>query len=215
VPGAIGAWRRDLVVEAGGFADNTLAEDTDLTLTILKMGYEINYEEEAIAYTEAPDTIRGFVKQRFRWMFGTLQAVWKHMDALFRPKYGSLGLLAIPNVLIFQILFPLISPIMDLMMVASLFGTFWAMVQHPNDYSTDTLRWALFYYSLFLLIEVIAALVAFMLEPKEDWKLLIWLLLQRFCYRQLMYYVAIKSTIVAIRGSVVGWGKLERKATVQ
>jgi cellulose synthase/poly-beta-1,6-N-acetylglucosamine synthase-like glycosyltransferase/peptidoglycan/xylan/chitin deacetylase (PgdA/CDA1 family)/spore germination protein YaaH len=215
VPGAIGAWRRDLIIEAGGFADDTLAEDTDLTLTILKLGYEINYEEEAIAYTEAPDTIKGFVKQRFRWMFGTLQAVWKHLDALFRPKYGSLGLLAIPNVLIFQILFPLISPIMDLMMVASLLGTFWAMFQHPNDYSTDTLRWALFYYSLFLLIEVIAALVAFLLEPKEDRTLLIWLLLQRFCYRQLMYYVAIKSTIAAIRGSFVSWGKLERKATVQ
>ena len=74
---------------------------------------------------------------------------------------------------------------------------------------------SLFYYCLFLAIEIIAAVVAFLLEPKEDWTLLVWLLLQRFCYRQLMYYVAIKSTITAIRGSIVNWGKLERKATVQ
>src|SRR6266702_7231078 len=84
VPGAVGAWRRELLVRAGGFAEETLAEDADLTLALLRLGYTIDYEEEAMAFTEAPDTVRGFVQQRFRWMYGTLQAAWKHVDTLFR-----------------------------------------------------------------------------------------------------------------------------------
>ena len=215
VPGAIGAWRRNLVLQAGGFAHETLAEDADLTLAILRLGYEISYEPEAIALTEAPDTVSGFLKQRFRWMYGTLQASWKHIDTLFRPKYGALGWFAIPNVLIFQILFPLVSPIMDLMMIVSFITTAMQKYQHPQDYSTDGLKRILFFYALFLFVDFLAAFIAFLLEKNEDWSLLVWLLLQRFFYRQLMYYVAIKSTITAIRGTVMGWGNIERKATVQ
>ena len=214
VPGAVGAWRRELVVRAGGFAEETLAEDADLTLALLRLGYKIDYEEEAMAFTEAPDTVRGFVKQRFRWMYGTLQAAWKHIDTLFRPRYGALGMFAIPNVLIFQILFPLISPVMDLLMVWSLAAAGWARYQHPLDYTTDTLQRVLFYYALFFTLDLLATFVAFLLERKEDWSLLIWLVFQRFLYRQLTYYVTIKSTLTAIRGTIVGWGKLERKATV-
>jgi peptidoglycan-N-acetylglucosamine deacetylase len=214
VPGAVGAWRRELLVRAGGFAEETLAEDADLTLALLRLGYKIDYEEEAMAFTEAPDTIRGFMKQRFRWMYGTLQAAWKHIDTLFRPRYGALGMFAIPNVLIFQIVFPLISPVMDLLMIWSLVAAGWARYQHPLDYTTDTLKRVLFYYALFFTLDLLATFVAFLLERKEDWRLLIWLVLQRFLYRQLMYYVAIKSILTAIRGTIVGWGKLERKATV-
>ena len=215
VPGAIGAWRRDLIQRVGGFTNDTLAEDADLTLAIRRLGYDIKYEAEAVALTEAPDTVKGFLKQRYRWMFGTLQAAWKHRDTLFRPKYGALGMFAIPNVLIFQIFFPLISPVMDLLMLWSFLSTLWQRSQHPHEYSTDGLRRVLFYYTLFLFVDFLAAFVAFWLEKKEDWRLLFWLLFQRFFYRQLMYYVAIKSTFAAIRGTIVGWGKLERKATVQ
>jgi cellulose synthase/poly-beta-1,6-N-acetylglucosamine synthase-like glycosyltransferase len=214
VPGAVGAWRRSLVVQARGFTADTLAEDADLTLTILRMGYKIAYEDEAIALTEAPDTLRGFVKQRFRWMYGTLQAVWKHLDTAFRPRYGALGMVAIPNVLLFQILFPLLSPVMDLLMAWALLSTLWQRAQHPLDYSTDSLQRVLFYYALFLALDFLATLVAFGLERNEEWSLLVWLFLQRFLYRQVMYYVAIKAMLTAIRGTLVSWGKLERKATV-
>jgi cellulose synthase/poly-beta-1,6-N-acetylglucosamine synthase-like glycosyltransferase/peptidoglycan/xylan/chitin deacetylase (PgdA/CDA1 family)/spore germination protein YaaH len=215
VPGAVGAWRHKLISQANGFTAETLAEDADLTLAILRLGYEINYEDEAVALTEAPDTVRGFLNQRFRWMYGTLQAAWKHRDIIFRPRYGALGLLAIPNVFVFQIFFPLISPVMDLLMLWSLAATGWQRYQHPTDYSTDALKRVLFYYGLFLLVDFLAAFVAFLLERKEDWGLLAWLFFQRFFYRQLMYYVAIKSMVTAIRGTIVGWGKVERKATVQ
>ncbi|HNH84995.1 MAG TPA: glycosyltransferase family 2 protein, partial [Acidobacteriota bacterium] len=214
VPGAIGAWRRELIIKAGGFTHQTLAEDADLTMAILRLGYRIVYEDQAIAYTEAPDSISAFLKQRFRWMFGTLQAVWKNRDAVFQPRYRALGMFVLPNVLIFQIFFPLISPLMDLMMVFAVVSTFWQRSQHPTDYSSDGLVRALAFYALFVAIDLMAAVTAFLLESREDFTLIRWLFLQRFFYRQLMYFVAIKSTLTAIRGSLVGWGKLERKATV-
>jgi cellulose synthase/poly-beta-1,6-N-acetylglucosamine synthase-like glycosyltransferase len=215
VPGAIGAWRRQYLLKAGGFTHDTLAEDADLTLTLLKMGYKIRAEESAIAYTEAPDTVRSLLKQRFRWMFGTFQAVWKHRDAIFRPRYQAMGMVTLPNILIFQVVLSLVSPLMDLWMLISLWWTFWQKQQHPDQFSSDVLFHLLGYYLLFLAVDYLAAGIAFILEPtKEDWSQLIWLFPQRFFYRQLMYFVAIKAVVAAIQGQLVGWNKLERKASV-
>jgi cellulose synthase/poly-beta-1,6-N-acetylglucosamine synthase-like glycosyltransferase/peptidoglycan/xylan/chitin deacetylase (PgdA/CDA1 family)/spore germination protein YaaH len=213
VPGAVGAWRRDLLEKAGGFPSDTLAEDQDLTLQIRRFGYKIGYEENAVAWTEAPDCLRTLARQRFRWAYGTLQCMWKHLDALFRPRYGTLGFIAMPNVWIFQILFPLISPVMDLILVYTLVSAGLDRLQH--GYSSTNLQQVLFYYALFLAIDWVAACFAFILERRERWRLLWWLFLQRFCYRQVMYYVMIKSVAMALRGPVVGWGKLERKATAE
>ncbi len=215
VPGAVGAWRKDLLVEVGGFQSDTLAEDQDLTLRIRRLGYRIGYEETAIAWTEAPHNLRSLAKQRYRWSYGTLQCLWKHRDALFRPRYGTLGFVALPNVWIFQILFPLISPVMDLMLLYTLAVVTLDYWQQPAGYTSTTLQLVLFYYALFLAIDWLSAGFAFLLERRERWSLLWWLFLQRFCYRQVMYYVIVKSVAMAIRGPVVGWGKLERKATVE
>ena len=215
VPGAVGAWRRELIEQTGGFTHFTLAEDADLTLEIRKLGYAIVYEDGAVALTEVPDTVRGFIRQRYRWMYGTMQAAWKHRDALFRPRFGALGFVALPNVIIFQVLFPLVSPIMDLLLIGSLGMAAFDYSQHPTQYSSDGLWQVLFYYALFVTVDYLAAILAFALEPRENWGLLIWLFWQRFFYRQLMYYVAIKSTLKSLQGVLVGWGKLERKGTVQ
>lgn len=215
VPGAVGAWRRELIAKCGGFSHDTLAEDQDLTLQIRKLGYKIGYEETAVGWTEAPQTLRQLAKQRFRWAYGTLQCLWKHRDALFRPRYGALGFVAMPNVWIFQIIFPLISPVMDLLLIYTLLSATMDRIQQPSAYSFTNLRQVLFYYALFLAVDWSAACFAFALEKKERWRLLWWLFLQRFCYRQVMYYVMIKSVATAVRGAVVGWGKLERKATVE
>jgi len=215
VPGAVGAWRRDLVEKTGGFSSDTLAEDQDLTLRIRRLGYKIGYEENAVAWTEAPDRLRSLARQRFRWAYGTLQCMWKHLDALFRPRYGALGFVALPNVWIFQILFPLISPVMDLILLYTLVSAGLDRWQQPTGYSSTNLQQVLFYYALFLAIDWISACFAFVLERQERWRLLWWLFLQRFCYRQVMYYVMIKSVAMAVRGPLVGWGKLERKATAE
>ncbi len=214
VPGAVGAWRRELVEAAGGFKNDTLAEDADVTLAIRKGGSVIVYDDEAIALTEAPDTVRGFIGQRYRWMYGTMQAAWKHRDVLFRRRHGALGFVALPNVIIFQVLFPLVSPIMDLLLLGSLGSAAFSHWHHPEEYSADNLWRVLFYYALFVTVDYLAAILAFALERKESWGLLIWLFWQRFFYRQLMYYVAIKSTLTTLKGALVGWGVLERKATV-
>lgn len=216
VPGAVGAWRRDAVIKVGGFSGDTLAEDTDLTFTITRSGYKVAFEDEAIAFTEAPDNTRNFLKQRFRWMFGTLQAVWKHKDTLGKKRFGAIGLFTIPNVLVFQILFPLISPFMDLAMLLSIAWASWQAHYHPVDFSAfyafhEVLR----FYLLFLAVDLITSAIPFILEHKEDWTLIAWMPFQRFYYRQLMYYVAIKSIWTAVKGRIVGWGKFERKATVE
>jgi cellulose synthase/poly-beta-1,6-N-acetylglucosamine synthase-like glycosyltransferase/peptidoglycan/xylan/chitin deacetylase (PgdA/CDA1 family)/spore germination protein YaaH len=215
VPGSVGAWRRELIERCGGFSSDTLAEDQDLTLRIRKLGYKIGYEESAIGWTEAPHSLKMLARQRFRWGYGTLQCLWKHRDTLFRPRYGALGFVAMPNVWIFQILFPLISPVMDLILIYTLISALLDRLQQPSAYSFTNLRQVLFYYALFLAVDWSAACFAFVLERKERWSLLWWLFLQRFCYRQVMYYVMVKSVTTAVRGAVVGWGKLDRKATVE
>ena len=215
VPGAVGAWRREPLEQAGGFSSDTLAEDQDLTLRVRKLGYKIGYSERAIAWTEAPDTLSDLSKQRFRWSFGTLQCMWKHRDALFNPRFGTLGFIAMPNVWIFQILFPLISPVMDLMMVWSIVSMGINRLEHGAEYNSSNIQQVLFYYALFLIVDWLAAAFAFALERREQWNLLPWLFLQRFGYRQIMYQVMVKSVLAAARGALVGWGEIERKATVE
>ncbi len=215
VPGAVGAWRRELVLRAGGFSDDTLAEDQDLTLAIARLGFGIAYADLAIAYTEAPDTFSGLAKQRFRWSFGTLQCMWKHRDVLLRPRYGTLGFIAMPNVWIFQLLFAAVSPLADLLFAWSLVSVWLTWREHGATYAVTNLEQVLTFYAVFLLVDWLAAVIAFLMEPDED-RLLTWLiLLQRFAYRQIMYWVVVRSFAAALRGRVVGWGKLERKATVE
>jgi len=215
VPGAVGAWRRELLERAGGFSSDTLAEDQDLTLRVRRLGYKVDYEETAVAWTEAPDTFRGLLKQRFRWSFGTLQCMWKHRGALLRPRYGALGFVAMPNVWVFQILFPLVSPVMDLAFVWTLAMALLERLEHPAEQALANPKQVLFYYALFLAVDWLAAAFAFVLERREQRSLLWWLLLQRFGYRQTMYWVMLRSFAAAARGALVGWGKLERKATVE
>ena len=114
VPGALSAWRAEAINDSGGFSADTVAEDTDLTITIRRSGWKIDYEEEAIGWTNAPETASTLIRQRFRWTFGTLQAFWKHRDTLARTKYGTLGWIALPNMFLFQLLLPLFSPVIDL-----------------------------------------------------------------------------------------------------
>lgn len=199
VPGAVGAWRKQLVLDCGGFLHDTLAEDTDLTLAIRRLGYVIRYEQDAIAYTEAPEDTNSLVKQRFRWVFGTLQASWKHRDALFVPKYGTLGFIALPSIWIFQVLLSALAPFAELAMIFSLLAGDWKIV--------------LLYYAAFFVLELLTGFLAYGLEGLAPWDLAL-LFFQSIYYRQIMLYVLGKSFLYAMRGRLVGWGKLERKATV-
>ncbi|MDF2787161.1 MAG: polysaccharide deacetylase/glycosyl transferase, group 2 family protein [Neobacillus sp.] len=199
VPGAIGAWRKTEVEEAGYFQEDTLAEDTDITLTLLRHGKKIEFEEKAYAYTEAPEDINSLAKQRYRWVYGTLQCLWKHRGALFNKKHKTLGYIGLPNMWLFQYFYQTISPIADLLFIIALFSP------QPEK--------AVIGFILFYLLDFFTALYAFRLE-KESPKPLSSLFLQRILYKQLMTYVVIKSILSAIKGVTVGWNKLKRNGNV-
>jgi peptidoglycan-N-acetylglucosamine deacetylase len=212
VPGALGAWRKEAIEAAGGISSDTVAEDADLTVAIRRLGWRVSYDEESIAWTEAPETPGALIRQRFRWTFGTLQSFWKHRDTLLRPKYGTLGWIALPNIFVFQLVLPLISPIIDLMFLGSL--ALWAIgelhiARLPQLWTTADVQRSIFFFVGFILIDVATCALAFALERKEDWTLLAPVLLQRFYYRQLMYVVLFRSVKEAVSGRPVGWRGVE------
>ncbi len=217
VPGAIGAWRVSAVREAGAYHTDTVAEDADLTMALLRRGYRVEYEDLALAYTEAPTNANGLMRQRFRWSFGILQAVWKHR-AVFARK-GVLGWVALPNILIFQILLPLVSPFIDLGFAV---GTLLYLEQkffHPESADPASFQKLLIFFLAFLVIDFLTSTVAFALErrtpeTKEDVWLLSQVWLQRFAYRQLFSVVLFKTLKRAIEGRRFAWDKLERTAAV-
>jgi cellulose synthase/poly-beta-1,6-N-acetylglucosamine synthase-like glycosyltransferase len=215
VPGAIGAWRTGPVKTAGGYPLNTVAEDADLTMSLLEQGLKVVYEDRSLAFTEAPIDAKGLMRQRFRWSFGTLQAVWKHRAAFVRNK--AMGLFALPNIIIFQMLLPLVSPFIDLMFVI---GTGQYLVDryyHPEAASTASFEKLLVYFLGFMVIDFVTSSVAFSLEPKHpankgDGWLLFHIWLQRFAYRQVFSVVLFKTVKRAIDGRPFNWDKIARTA---
>ena len=222
IPGAIGAFRKQVVKEVGGFTSDTLAEDCDLTMRILKAGHIVKNCTSAIAYTEAPETLNMFLKQRFRWGYGVIQSFWKNKDALFNKKYGYFGLIGMPNILIFQIILPLFAPLADLFMLGALISGIWNLVELgalnlaaiQSTFSLSTsFGQVLFYYLIFVMVDVIFAFFAFKIE-NEPLKKLLYIIPQRFVWRQLMYYVLFKAIRKALKGEISGWGVLVRTGNV-
>ncbi|MEO6290914.1 MAG: glycosyltransferase, partial [Ginsengibacter sp.] len=207
VPGAIGAFRKDAILVSGGFTTDTLAEDCDLTMRLHRNGYGIRNCTSAISYTEAPESFRQFLKQRFRWSFGVMQCFWKHRDTVFNPRYKNFGMVAMPNILVYQMILPILAPLADIILVLSLlaasFGIVVASIPH-----------IIMYYIIFSLIDISGAALAFAYE-KENFSKLLWMIPQRLIYRQLMYYILIKSFNKAIKGELQGWGALKRTGSVK
>jgi cellulose synthase/poly-beta-1,6-N-acetylglucosamine synthase-like glycosyltransferase/peptidoglycan/xylan/chitin deacetylase (PgdA/CDA1 family)/spore germination protein YaaH len=215
VPGAIGAWRTDAVRHAGGYPINTVAEDADLTMNLLEQNYKVIYEDRALAFTEAPVNASGLMRQRFRWSFGILQAVFKHKHAARTNR--AMGLFALPNILVFQILLPLVSPFIDLMFLAGLTSYLWQRYFHPEAASAADFEKLLVYFSTFLIIDFVTSALAFSLERRHpnsrgDGLLLFHIVLQRFAYRQLFSLVLFKTLKRAVDGRPFNWDKLERTA---
>jgi cellulose synthase/poly-beta-1,6-N-acetylglucosamine synthase-like glycosyltransferase/peptidoglycan/xylan/chitin deacetylase (PgdA/CDA1 family) len=202
VPGAIGAFRRDVLVALGGVSGETLAEDTDLTLAIGRLGHRVVYAEDALAWTEAPSTLNGLWRQRYRWSFGTMQAVWKHKGAIVSrdPRQRRIGRRALPYMILFQILLPMVAPLIDLY---TLYGLIF----------TDAARVVGFWLA-FNAAQLVVAVVAFRLDRERLGPL--WAIpLQQLVYRQLMYLVIIESTISALVGARAAWKHIPRTGDVE
>ena len=214
VPGAVGAWRLAAIESVGGYPDDTLAEDQDLTIAIQRAGWRVHYDQYAVAWTESPESFSGLAKQRFRWAFGTLQCLWKHRAVMVTGKPPGLARVGLPQAIVFQILLAAISPIIDLALIVSFVMTYIAVQAHGWAQAQHDVEKMLIYWLVFTAIDLLAAIVAFALERRENWRLL-WLLIpQRIGYRQVMYYVVLKAIAQALRGPRVGWGKLARTGRV-
>jgi cellulose synthase/poly-beta-1,6-N-acetylglucosamine synthase-like glycosyltransferase/peptidoglycan/xylan/chitin deacetylase (PgdA/CDA1 family) len=196
VPGAIGAFRREALAEVGGVSDETLAEDTDVTMALCRAGWRVVYEERAKAWTEAPTTLEQLYRQRYRWSYGTMQAMWKHRRALFdKGPSGRFGRVGLPFLALFGVALPMLAPVVDVMLVYGL--VFWEL-------SDTVLAWL-----GMLLLQLFTAAVAFRFD-REPLKPLWRLPLQQFAYRQLMYLVLIQSATTALTGGRLRWHKLQR-----
>lgn len=200
VPGAVSAFKVSAIKAAGGISMDTLAEDTDLTLSLHKCGFKICYASRAIAWTEAPETMRAFAKQRFRWAFGTLQCLWKHRELLFNLKYKALGWFSLPSAWFFNILLVATGSIIDGLLLISL-------IMSPAN------GILYFYFFVFLAADLLLAAVACRIEREPLGQ--IWLILpMRFIYRPVLNFVVLKAIFKALKGVWVGWGKLDRTASV-
>jgi len=199
IPGAIGAFRREALREAGGMSHETLAEDTDVTMALCRAGWHVVYEERARAWTEAPASLKQLWTQRYRWSYGTMQAMWKHRRALVeRGPSGRFGRLGLPLVALFGVALPLLAPIIDLL---TLYGLLFL------NRSETALAWL-----AMLGMQLLTAVVAFKLDREKLGPL--WTLpLQQFAYRQLMYLVLIQSGLTALTGARLRWHKLRRAGT--
>ena len=199
VPGAISAIRKDAISKAGGLSLETLAEDTDLTLSLHRHRQRIVYVPDAIAWTEAPETVRALTRQRSRWAYGTLQCLWKHRDMVFNWNYRALGWFSLPSIWFFQIILVAVTPMVDLFLLASLpFGVWNAVLP---------------FIIIFLAMDVLLATLACILEREpilSAWRILP----MRLIYRPMLSYCIWKAILRAIKGAWVSWGKLERTASV-
>jgi cellulose synthase/poly-beta-1,6-N-acetylglucosamine synthase-like glycosyltransferase len=214
VPGAVGAWRKQAILDSGGYPPDTLAEDQDLTIAVQRAGWRVAYDQTAIAWTEAPQSVRQLARQRFRWAFGTIQCVWKHRRVMRTGKPRGLAFVGLPQTIVFQLFFALISPIIDLALVLNIVSTVTSIHEHGYSAVKGDLQFVATFWLLFAAIDLTAGLIAMALERREDWRLMLWLIPQRFGYRQIMYYVVIKALVQAVRGPRVAWSSIARSGQV-
>jgi cellulose synthase/poly-beta-1,6-N-acetylglucosamine synthase-like glycosyltransferase/peptidoglycan/xylan/chitin deacetylase (PgdA/CDA1 family) len=198
VPGALGAWRTAAVREVGGYSLDTVVEDQDLTLALVAAGHRIIFDPAAAAYTETPATVKQFFRQRSRWVYGTIQCVWKYRSWFFSRTRPSLGFLILPNVVLFNLCIPLLVPILDIGVLLGLGGFV----------SLSSVLLPFLIYTLFDIWCAIEGLSYERVAPKRLIPLVIW---QRFFYRYVLAAAIIQSVGVALAGTFVAWGLQKRR----
>ncbi|MFI6660131.1 glycosyltransferase [Streptomyces sp. NPDC050523] len=201
IPGAVGAFRRSALERVGGMSDDTLAEDTDITMAMHRDGWRVVYAENARAWTEAPETVQQLWSQRYRWSYGTMQAIWKHRRALVeKGPSGRFGRVGLPLVAMFMVVAPLLAPLIDIFLI-------YGVVFGPTQ--KTIVAWL-----GVLAVQAVCAAYAFRLD-RERMTHLISLPLQQILYRQLMYVVLLQSWITALTGGRLRWQKLRRTGVVE
>ncbi|MFW8595551.1 glycosyltransferase [Cribrihabitans neustonicus] len=210
VPGAIGAWRVEALERAGLFTDETLTEDTDLTIQVNRAGYRVIYEPRARGYTEVPETTGELLRQRLRWSLGMFQSAWKHKRAVSEGR--SVGLISIPDMFVFGYIFPLLAPVADLFVILLLYKLAaggWAGDVGASQ-SAQPAQYLLAYLALPALEFLVAAVAVASDDDESNWTLLLFPL-QRLIYRPLLYFSVIRAILRAVNGRLASWGTLKRQ----
>ncbi|SDF12182.1 glycosyltransferase [Limimaricola pyoseonensis] len=207
VPGALGAWRATAVLEAGIYSSETLAEDADLTMSVIRSGYRVVYDENAIVTTEAPSSLSQLMTQRLRWSLGMLQASWKHRGA-WRDG-PALGVMTLPDLALSGYLLPLLAPLADAFLVIHL----WSWLQSDGTVQASSMA-LIGGYALLPLLEVAMAAAAFRFDPSESRRLLLLLPLQRLIYRPILYYCVYRALGRAASGRLAKWGRMQREGSM-
>jgi biofilm PGA synthesis N-glycosyltransferase PgaC len=199
VPGACAAWRKTAILSVGGFTHETLAEDCDMALNLRRAGWSTSQDDDGLAYTEVPETVDGLLAQRTRWTFGTLQAIYKHRDMLFRREYGWLGCYVLPSYVLSTFLPVILLPFLVFFGIETL--------------QQEGLDLLLGYALLFLLVQVGFAAVAVALMH-ERWHHLLVVPIYRIAFEPLRAYLLYTCLLMALRGVRAGWNKVARTGSM-
>jgi len=196
IPGPIGIFRREVLQQLGGYETDTFAEDADLTLKVLTAGWQIKYEERAVAWTEAPESLLDLLKQRYRWTRGILQALGKRKAWLFAPKGGAAVWISLNMMLFEAVIWPSMNVIGNL---AFAIGAL--IVGIP--------QFVLYWWMMLTILDVAAALYTVAME-EEDLMLVPYAVLYRLFFIVTVDVAKMFATLEELFKVQMTWGKLER-----
>jgi peptidoglycan-N-acetylglucosamine deacetylase len=218
VPGPIGAWRKPVLLGAGGYHKDNLAEDTDLTLRVLQQGWGIHYESDAICITESPEDYKSFIKQRNRWQFGVLQVLFKNFELLFNANYGFIGMFTLP-IILFQYILISFYPIMMVSIGWYLAGFIFDSYNGGFGLGFSFLwqnKLFLYFSAVYILLDAFRIVLAISKEKyvKNKYKMILIIPYYLFIFQNLMSLITFWTLVRAIRGKIATWGHLTRTGSV-
>lgn len=194
IPGAFGTFRRQAVVDVGGYDRDTITEDFDLTVKLLKTRRRVASCSSGIVYTEVPSTLKGLYKQRLRWSEGTFQTLYKHRDVVRNKKFDRLHSIGFPILML-----SLFNPFAGFFALGA--GVLLALTGFPLIF--------LEMIGLFLLVQIFVALVAISIDG-EDYRLVLYSPFFVTGYKQFVDFITMLSAYRTVLRRKPVWHKIAR-----
>lgn len=195
ISGAFGLFRRDAVLESGGYSHGSIGEDMELIMRMRRIGRERHGSDrvvsipDPVAWTEVPSDVRTLGNQRSRWQQGLAESLWRHKRMMFNPRYGLTGTVVFPYFAIVE----LTAPIIEVIGLATLVvGHFYGNLD--LQFAVYFLAFAYLYGLLLTVITILLDEFSFNMYPTIRDRLLIifWATLENFGYRQLTVWWRIR-----------------------
>jgi cellulose synthase/poly-beta-1,6-N-acetylglucosamine synthase-like glycosyltransferase len=214
ISGAFGLFRRDAVMEAGGFDESTVGEDMELIVRMhriwreKKKPYRIVYAAAPVCWTEVPQSLKILRRQRMRWQRGTVESLWRHREMLLNPRFGVVGLFSFPYFALFEMLGPAVE---FLGYGLTILGLVFQIIA-PQI--------AVLFFVVSVMFGILLSTSAVVLEEfticrypswRHSQRLFLSAVLENFGFRQLLTYWRVHGLIQAMKGKKGGWGAMERR----